>query len=143
MEALNPRGPTEILQSLGQVARRAKRRPLLALFSDLLDDPMPVIQTLRSLEAKKYEVIVFHIMDPAEEDLPFQGPVELEDLEDGSRLRCDPAAIRHLYRRKVFELRNLYASALQSAGIDYVYLQTSTPYDQGLARFLSWRRRRT
>ena len=68
-------------------------KSLVMLFSDLLTDPEPVLQSLHHLRHRGHEVILFHILDEAEVHFPFEGLVEFEDVETPDRLTLD--AQRH------------------------------------------------
>src|SRR5688572_6042267 len=78
---LKPAGKTNIAHSLIQLAAMLRHRSLIMLFSDLLSDPAPIIQSLRRLRHGGHDVILFHILDEAEVKFPFDGMVEFEDPE--------------------------------------------------------------
>ena len=61
-----PVGLTEIGNNLRQIAAMIKHRSLLILFSDLLTDPEPVIESLQLLRHAGHDVILFHVLDEAE-----------------------------------------------------------------------------
>jgi len=85
------------------------------------------------------EVILFHILDSDEVSLPFNGDVVFESLEDDSSIELDPANIREAYR-SIQEQIKYYRSHCSKLGIDYIFLDTSTPLEQGLTYFLLQRK---
>jgi hypothetical protein len=95
---------------------------------------------LRQFRFKGNDVIVFHVMDPAELDLPFDGNVLFEDLEATNiRVITDPRAIRSTYRQVVDEFIADMRKQCHDNAIDYQLISTATPLDRALASYLSWR----
>jgi len=110
------------------------------LVSDLLDDPELVLKGLRQFRFKGNDVIVFHLLDPAELDLPFDGNILFEDLEAVNvNVVADPRAIRSTYQQVVQEFISDMRKQCHDSAIDYQQISTSTPLDQALASYLSWR----
>ena len=87
-----------------------KHRSLLMLFSDLLADPEPVIESLQLLRHAGHDVIVFHILDEAEVNFPFDGMVDFRDPETGETMLVDAAGIRGDYLDSVGALRARHAA---------------------------------
>src|SRR5213595_2476018 len=86
---LKPSGKTDIGRCLHQLAAMIRTKSLIVLFSDLLTEPGPVLESLHHLRHRGNEVIVFHILDEAEVHFPFDGVVEFEDVEDNNLLTID------------------------------------------------------
>jgi uncharacterized protein (DUF58 family) len=135
-------GGTALADGLHAVARRAKRRSLMMLLSDLVDDPGPVLEALRHLVFRGHDVIVFQILDRVERDLDLTGPVILEDPETGARVATDADHIRAAYRERIASFVARYERGVHELGADFVAMTTSTPFDQALCRFLSDRKHR-
>lgn len=127
----------------GRLGHPLKKRGFAIVLSDLMEDAETVLTSLRSLAARKHEVIVLQIADPAERELPFEGPVVFTDMETGEKLETNADAIRSTYQAAFDARRTQYAQALHGAGIDHLYLTTDTPFDKGLGAFLTWRSART
>src|SRR5947209_2048467 len=89
LSKLKPVGPTEIAKNLRSIAAMIKHRSLVMLFSDLLAEPQPVIDTLHLLRHAGHDVILFHVLDEAEVNFPFDGPVDLRDPETGQEMLVD------------------------------------------------------
>ncbi|HEY2759396.1 MAG TPA: DUF58 domain-containing protein, partial [Pirellulales bacterium] len=86
---LQPAGKTDVARSLIQIAAMLRRHSLVMLFSDLLTEPEAVVSALGRLRHRGHDVILFHILDEAEVNFPFDGMVELEDPETADRLQVD------------------------------------------------------
>jgi uncharacterized protein (DUF58 family) len=123
----------------GRLGQPLKKRGFAIVLSDLMEDVDRVLSSLRSLAARKHEVIVVQLADPAERELPFNGPVVFTDMETGEKLETDADAIRSAYQAAFDARRTQYSQAFHGAGIDHLYLTTDTPFDKGLGAFLTWR----
>ena len=139
---LKPEGETDIAKSLIQIAAMLKHASLVMVFSDLLSDPDEVIASLRRLRHGGHDVILFHILDEAEVEFPFEGLVELEDPESNEKLEVDADNFRADYLAEIAEFRERYRSECFHSGIDYVPLDTSMPFDRALTEYLVTRRSR-
>ena len=132
---------TDLGMSLHELAQRVKRRGLIILISDLLDDEDRVIRGLKLFRHRKHEVIVFHILDPYEVTFPFEHEVILRDMETGEEVPAVPWEIRREYRGRVASWIDRYRSLLRQSGIDYVPVRTSTTFDVALFSYLEKRQR--
>jgi len=139
---LKPEGETDIAQSLTQVAAMLRHASLVMIFSDLLAEPGPVLQSLYRLRHRGHDVILFHVLDEAEVHFPFEGMVELQDPENGQRLALDADGFRHAYISEVDSFRETYRRECFQAGIDYVPLDTSMRFDRALGEYLMRRSER-
>ncbi|MEE8451546.1 MAG: DUF58 domain-containing protein [Thermoguttaceae bacterium] len=133
---LKPEGETDIAHSLTQVAAMLRHSSLVMIFSDLLADPQPVLESLYRLRHGGHDVILFHVLDEAEVHFPFHGMVELEDPEDQRRLALDADGFRRNYLDEIEAFRDTYRRECFQAGIDYVPLDTSMQFDKALTGYL-------
>jgi uncharacterized protein (DUF58 family) len=140
LEQRGPAGDTNVGKILEDIAGQIKRRGLVILVSDLLDEPEQILKGLRLFRFKGNDVIVFHVLDPAELDLPFDGNILFEDSEEENlKVIADPKTIRATYQAVVQEFITQMRQQCHDSAIDYQLIATSTPLDQALASYLSWR----
>lgn len=139
---LQPQGKTDIGHSLSQIAAMLRHASLVMVFSDLLVEPEPVLQSLHRLRHRGHDVILFHVLDEAEVGFPFEGMVELEEPETRQRLALDADAYRRAYLTELDVFRDTYRRECSQSGIDYVPLDTSMPFDKALTEYLVGRRGR-
>jgi uncharacterized protein (DUF58 family) len=121
------------------VARIATRGGIVVLATDCYEDPAELGRAVGTLRARGHDVIVFHVIDPAERDLPFTAPGTFEDAESGVRIPLRPDELRAKYRRAVESHRQALAQRLAGAGADYEVLETDRPLDYALYAFLDRR----
>lgn len=140
LEKRRPSGDTHVGKILEEIAGQIKRRGLVVLVSDLLDEAEQILKGLRLFRFKGNDVIVFHVLDQAELDLPFDGNILFEDLEEENlKVIADPKTIRATYKQVVDEFVSQMRKECHDSTIDYQLISTSTPLDQALASYLSWR----
>jgi uncharacterized protein (DUF58 family) len=139
---LKPTGKTDVAECLHQVAAMIRSKGLIMLFSDLLTEPGPVIESLHHLRHRGHEIILFHILDEAEVHFPFDGVIEFEDVEEDQRLTLDAKGMRGDYIQAVQEFREKFQSECAKANIDYVPMDTSISFDKALLEYLLKRQKR-
>ena len=139
---LKPTGHTDVAACVHQLAAMIRTKSLVMLFSDLLTDPEPVLQSLHHLRHRGNEIILFHILDEAEVHFPFEGVIEFEDVEEHDRLTIDARGMRDDYLQSVGEFRELYRTECAKANIDYVPMDTSVGFDKALMEYLLQRQKR-
>ncbi len=98
LQRLRPSGRTGAGKSLHQVAERIKRRGLVIVISDLLDDPDQVIAALKHFRHKKNEVIVMQVLDPMERSFAFGSDAVFTDVETQEKMMTQPWQIQRSYR---------------------------------------------
>jgi len=140
LENLIPSSKTGINRSLQELGQYTKRRGLIILISDLLDEQEEVLKALKYFRFKKHEVIVFHLLDHAELELPFRHVVWLEDMENARKVLTHPEIIRKRYKSLVKEFVETYRLSCLRSDIDYCLIDTKTPLDFALGAYLARRK---
>jgi uncharacterized protein (DUF58 family) len=130
---------TNLSASFHQLAERIKRRGMIVILSDLLDDPREVMRGLSHFRHKKHEVLLFHILDKSELEFPYRRLSNFVDLETGQKLQVDPAYVRPEYLAQLKEFIHGYKRECAMHDIDYVLTSTSVPYDFMLTSYLNKR----
>jgi uncharacterized protein (DUF58 family) len=133
--------PGALARPLLGVTERLRRRGIVALVSDLYDEPQAVVDAVKPLRYRGHDVIVFHLLDPAEIDFPFEEAASFEDLETGARLPVVPDALREPYRALVRAHVEALGRLFKDVRIDYALFNTAVPLDYALFHYLSSRER--
>jgi uncharacterized protein (DUF58 family) len=142
LASLKPSGQTDVAGCLHQLAAMIRHKSLIMLFSDLLTDPKPVLDSLHHLRHRGNEIILFHILDEAEVHFPFEGIIEFEDVEAPQKLTIDARNMRGDYLQSLADFQNYYREECAKANIDYVPMDTSVSFDKALLEYLIQRQRR-
>lgn len=141
LESLTGHGTTQAERALRDVSMRLRRRGLVILISDLLVDPEATRDALHYLSHCGHEVIVFHLMDPAERDLPAAGDAVYYDPETNEELRSSSSALRREFERAVAESISEWRRVCSQMGASYEVLTTDVPIGRGLRKYLEKRAR--
>lgn len=139
---LKPTGQTDVAACLHQLVAMIRTKSLVMVFSDLLTDPVPVIQSLHHLRHRGNDIILFHILDEAEVHFPFEGVIEFKDVEEEQKLIIDARGMRPDYLHALGEFREYYKAEAAKANIDYVAMDTSVSFDRALMEYLLQRQKR-
>jgi uncharacterized protein (DUF58 family) len=139
LSAFNPTEPTAISNVLEDLARATRRRGIVILISDLLDDEEKIIRGLQHLRFAGHEVIVFHVLDPFELTFPFAGTVEFIGLEKQGRVVTRPAEIRKSYLAEFGAFLDRIRLACERNNCPYVRLTTDQPWAEVLTAWLGTR----
>jgi len=139
LEDETPRGETRTGSVLQELAGSLKRRGLVILISDLLDEPEEVIRGLKQLRSRGNDVMVFQLLDRDELEFPFKEASLFRDLEQDIKLLTDPEGIRSAYLKTIQTLIEQYKKACASYLIDYSLFDTTVGLDRALVRYLIWR----
>jgi uncharacterized protein (DUF58 family) len=136
---VHPGEGTDLARPISELALGLNRRSMAIVISDLLDDEAAVVQGLQHLRSKGNDVIVFHIMDDAELNFPFERLSEFEDSESHKTVAVAPRSMRETYLAELEKFCGYYRQKCRAGGIDYCLLNTAEPLDIALASYLSKR----
>lgn len=141
MDETPPESNTSSGRAFNAVAHRLKRRGLLLIISDLMDDPEPIVQSLAHFRQRGHDAIVIQVLDDSEIHFPHQETVTLRDMESGQLVTVDGAEVAADYTRRLGEFLDHYKRSCFEHNFDYVLANTATPYDALLTALLSRRKR--
>jgi uncharacterized protein (DUF58 family) len=141
LERCQAQGPTELGSAVDWVIEHAPRRSSVVVFSDLMDREEKILKRLSQLGRRKHEVTLFHVLDPAELEFPFEDPTLFLSMEDERQVEANGRDMRKgyldLFRAWLQDVRRTAAES----DIDYGLCRTDTPLDKVLLPFLARRER--
>ena len=132
-------GAGRLTPVLERAARLSTRAGIVVVVSDCYEEPAQVQHGIGALRARGHDVILFHVLDPAERDLPGEGAATFEDAETGERLPLRPEVLRERYRTEMNAHRAELSRRLGADRADYVPLTTDQPLDHALYSYLERR----
>jgi uncharacterized protein (DUF58 family) len=143
LEAAYPAGRTAPGRAVAEVGEIADRRSLIVLFSDLLDAPADLADRLRQVRSRGNDVVLFHVMDPDEVELPYDDVTDFEGMEpeDARRLLVDPRDLAASFRRESAALRERWRQTCLESRVEYRFATTAEPPAEALRAFLFARQR--
>ena len=132
---------TNISKILHIGAEKIKKKGLVILVSDLLDDPNKVINSLKHFKYNNNEVLVFHVLDPKERNLDYNNRTIFEDLETNQMIETEPWQINQSYKKEMDDLIQYYKTECLINKIDYNLLTTNQNLEWALSQFLNKRKK--
>jgi uncharacterized protein (DUF58 family) len=142
VSGFGPTGTTAIGDVLHAAVARIKRRGIVILISDLLDDEAKILDGLQHLRFAGHEVIVFHTMDPYEWTFPFAGNVEFDGYESPAPLlRTRPSEVRTSYLSELKRFQTSIREGCERNSTHYVPVNTADPLRDVLTSYLVSRNR--
>ncbi len=136
LEGCEAGGEADFFEALRRFASEMRRRALVVVISDFLDDTGSLLRALRYLKYLKHDVVLFQVLDPWEVDFPFEGMCRFHDLETGDKMTVDAISAAGEYRRLIAAHLGDFAAACSSCGIDRVLCLTDRPVVDAMASFL-------
>jgi len=134
-------GPGELAGPLRAAAEHFRRRGILVVISDFYAEPEGAVDAVLQLRNRGNELLVLHLLDPAELEFPFEDAASFEDLETGELLPVVPTELREEYRRLVDAHVGTLGRLFAEHGVDYALFDTSKPLDHALFHYLARRQR--
>jgi len=141
LDRLTPAQPGNLKVPLHKIAEHFGRRGVLVLVSDLYEEPDAVLEAVGPLRFRGHDLIVFHLLDPAELDFSFTEPSAFEDLESGVQIPIVPEKLAEQYRELVQAHVAGLTERFSANRIDYALINTSSPLDHALFTYLTARER--
>lgn len=141
LENAQPNRETELGSVLQTLSEQVKQRGLIIICSDLLTDLQQFYDGVQRLKYRGHEIIVLHVLDPDEIEMPFNDLVMFRDIEGNEELLAEPWAFRKTYQAAMQQFLDEVRDACGGRGIDYLMLRTDQPLADVLAHYLHARER--
>jgi uncharacterized protein (DUF58 family) len=141
LDRLTPSQPGNLRVPLHKMAEHFGRRGVLVIISDLYEEPDAVMDAIGPLRFRGTDIVVFHLLDPAELDFSFAEPSAFEDLETGEQIPIVPEALAEQYRSLVRAHISALSERFSANRVDYAQVNTASPLDHALFTYLSTRER--
>jgi uncharacterized protein (DUF58 family) len=150
LESLRPTGVAIPGPALDTAASLCDKRSLIVLFSDLLDaeegSPGAVAcgalaERLRQLRSRGHDVVLFHILDPDEVELPFEELMFFEGVEPGDErnLLAEARDLASAFREESAMFRQRWQALGLESRVEYRFARTDAAPAEILRPFLAER----
>jgi uncharacterized protein (DUF58 family) len=141
LDRVQAKRPGRLGVPLRKLAEHFGRRGIVVVISDLYEEPDEILDAVSLIRYRGNDVVLFHVLDPAEIDFSFEDASSFEDLESGEQLPVVPDALRAQYRAMIQEHIAALTSKSAAQRVDYNLLNTSVPLDYALFNYMSIRDR--
>lgn len=139
LDALRPRGKTDLARALDTLSEGLTRRTIIVVLSDLLDGGLEALDGMARLRARRHDVVLFHTLDPEELEFPFEDSTLFESMEDDRQIQIDARAIRSAYLEEVGRFLEQAESRCRGSRVEYNLARTDASPGRLVAGFLSRR----
>jgi uncharacterized protein (DUF58 family) len=132
-------GATGLDEALRTIAERANRRSVVFLMSDFLDADGEAMTLLKVLRHRRIDVAAFHVVDPAEVTLPYEGMMLFEGMEGEGELLVDADDLREAYTERIREHLAYVKRECEQSDVEYLRFPTTQPIEETCLTFLRGR----
>lgn len=139
LEGLTGEGPTDLSALADFLSEKARRRAAVFVISDLFDERPDALSRLLRLTHRRNELSIFHVLDPAEIEFPFEDNTLFLSMEDPRQLQANPREIRESYREVFGAFLDGTRRACGEFDVDYDRVPTDAALDRVLLGFLARR----
>ena len=126
---------------LEKIAEHFKRRSVVALISDLYEEPDEILEAIKPYRFLGNDIMVFHVLDPAELDFPYKDASRFQDLETGEEVPIVPESLLKQYRELITAHIDALRTKFSEIRVDYTLINTARPLDDALFNYLANRER--
>jgi uncharacterized protein (DUF58 family) len=136
LQQTEPSNKTKTQASLRLILERIKRRGLVIVISDFLDEPDEIITSLKLMRNAGHEVIAFQVLDPIERTLALSASdATIFDVETGESIKTQPYQMQESYKQAFEEFLATLNHSLAAERIDHLVMETTTPFDRALIEY--------
>lgn len=139
LQNVNPTKKTATGASLHALAERLQRKGIVIILSDLFDELDSVLSGLEHLRHNGHEILLFHLLDRAEHDFPYDRMTLFEGMEGMPNLVVDAKDLQTSYLKELRGFNERIRKACLQQQIDYSLFLTDQALDAALIHYLSRR----
>ena len=137
VEIREPTQPSDLTPLFANIAERITHRGVVILLSDLFADAASLMLSLKRLRHQKHDVRVWQIVDPAEEEFPFDDPTLFHGLEGWADLPAEPRLLRSAYQREFAAHRESLRRQCRDLSMEFQTLRTDMPVEIAIKKCLA------
>ena len=141
LDRARAKGRGALAMPLLKISESQHRKSILLLLSDLYEPADKIRDALGPLRDAGHDLVVMHLLDPAELNFTFDAAGTFEDLESGERIPVVPGRLRTRYTELIRDHLSAVETLLGEGRIDYLMVDTSKPVDEVLFQYLLRRER--
>ena len=136
LEQMTGTGDANLLKGLKTLAERARPRSRIIILSDMLDADGESLTFLKVLRRRRFDVVLFHPIDPAELTLPYEGLTQFVGLEDEGDLLAEPDDLRAAYQQAMASHLAAVQRTCEESDIPYIRFRTTEAIEDVVLRAL-------
>ncbi len=142
MEQTPAGGETLMGPIFHDLSERIRKRGLIIILSDLFDDVNEILLGLKHFRYHRHDVSILQIVDPAEQDFPFEDATLFKGLEQSVEQLTEPRTLRAAYRREFESFLMNVRRGCRDLQMEHALLRTDDRLDVALTSYLTSRMHR-
>jgi uncharacterized protein (DUF58 family) len=139
LEKVKPASTTGIAQALFECHSLFKKRGRLVILSDFFTDRRELFEALGLFLHRKFEILLLHVLDPDELQLPDVSVARFVDMETAEQVQVEPEEIRAAYRETMRRNVDTLAKEADECRIAHALVDTRRPYLEAIEAYLGFR----
>ena len=139
LERITPASTTGLAHALGECGGIFKKRGRLVVLSDFLADAGELLDALGQFQHRKFEILLLHVVDPDELNLPPVSVAKFVDMETGEQVQVEPEEIRRAYQENMRRIIDHLAREADLRQINHALVNTAHPYLDAIEAYLGFR----
>lgn len=143
LERVEQASTTGLAQALRECHSLFRKRGRLVILSDFWDDPESFLEALGQFQHRKFEILLLHVLDPDELNLPAASAARFQDLESREEIQVELEEIRAAYRDTVRQRLAYLSSEANHRRITHALVNTAHPYLEAIEAYLGFRGQNT
>jgi len=136
LASLQPAGQADLAATLAPIAEQTRRRSLVLMISDFMEEPERWLASVRGFSGRKTDLVAFHIADRRELNLSFDTPIIFVSPEDGTSLAVDPVGAAEEFQEVVATYLEEVRQGIRREGGRHILSWTDEPMDSALRRMI-------
>ena len=139
LERVKPASTTGMAAALGECVALFRKRGRIVIVSDFLTDLPALFDALGPFLHRHFDLLLLHVVDPDELDLPAVSVAKFEDLETAERVQVEPEEIRAAYRKTMQRRIDDLALEADRRQVQHALVSTAQPYLDAIEAYLGFR----
>jgi uncharacterized protein (DUF58 family) len=133
---VRPAGKADLVEAFGPIADQSRRRSMVILVSDLMEEPEEWLREVRAFGGRKTDFVALQVADRSELALGFDAPAIFVSPEDGQALSVDPVGAAEEFREVVATFLTEVRQGIRREGGRHILAWTDRPMDAPLRRLI-------
>ncbi len=122
--------------ALSQFVEQSARRSVIVIVSDCLCPLDEILAGLQVARSRRHDVLLWHLLDPAEWEFPFEGSILFQGLEQLGDQLVETRSLQQAYQTEVRNFCSALERGCRDVGVDYHRVLTSEPVDLAIRQGL-------
>jgi len=136
LASLTPAGQASLAETLAPIAPQTRRRSLVLVLSDFMEEPEQWLMSVRAFAARKTDFVAFQLADRKELSLSFDTPSIFVSPEDGAELIVDPIGAAEEFEEVVERFMSEVKNGIRKEGGRHIMTWTDRPMEMAIGRMI-------